>query len=164
VCSSTATTNRTTPLYADRLRGPTPVKHVRVIRNGETLTVGTVSVTAHFTPGHTPGGTSWTWKSCEERRRLNIVYADSLSAVSSEGFCFSHNTTYPTVLKDSEQSFEVLSAFPCDILLTPRPEVSDVMGRLHERETGQPDALINPSACHQYVEASRTALQRRLTQ
>jgi metallo-beta-lactamase class B len=152
------------PLYADRLRGPTPVNHVRIVKDGEILKVGPLSLTAHFTPGHTTGGTSWTWVSCEKDRCLSMVYADSLSPVSADEFRFSHNTTYPNVLKDFESSFGVLSALPCDILLTPHPEFSDVMGRLSERGAGRSDAFINPSACRQYVEGSRTALQQRLAQ
>lgn len=141
-----------------------PVKHVLVIRDGETLSAGTLSVRAHFTFGHTPGGTSWTWVSCERDRCLNMVYADSLSAVSADDFRFSHNTTYPRVLQDFAKSFDVVSALPCDILLTPHPNFSDVMGRLHERENGNPDAFINPSACGEYVEAARAGLKQRLAQ
>lgn len=152
------------PLFDLHLRNPTPVKHVRVIQDGEILSVGTLSVQAHFTPGHTPGGTSWTWKSCEDSRCLNIVYADSLSAVSADSFHFSHNTTYPNVLKDFARSFDVMSALPCDILLTNHPEVSDVLGRLHERSAGHADAFIDPSACRQNAEAARAALKQRLTQ
>src|SRR6185503_12402360 len=39
------------------------LKGVRAIRDGETLRVADLAITAHFTPGHTPGGTSWTWTS-----------------------------------------------------------------------------------------------------
>jgi metallo-beta-lactamase class B len=152
------------PLFDDRLRGPTPVKHVRIIRDGETLSVGTLSVSAHFTPGHTPGGTSWAWKSCEDTRCLDIVYADSLSAVSADSFRFSHNTVYPNVLNDFAKSFDIISALPCDILLTDHTEFSDVMGRLHRRNAGHPDAFIDPSACRQYVEAARIRLTQRLSQ
>jgi metallo-beta-lactamase class B len=42
------------------------VSRVEILKDGETLKAGAVTVTAHFTPGHTPGGTSWTWSSCEE--------------------------------------------------------------------------------------------------
>src|SRR5690606_831091 len=42
-----------------------PVKPVRVVRHGETLRVGPLAITAHLTPGHTPGSTTWTWRSCE---------------------------------------------------------------------------------------------------
>jgi hypothetical protein len=65
-----------------------PVKRVQVIRDGETLKAGAVSVTAHFTPGHTPGGTSWSWQSCENDKCLDMVYADSQSPVSADGYLF----------------------------------------------------------------------------
>src|SRR5580700_2496661 len=42
-----------------------PVKNVHELRDGESFRVGPIVITAHLTPGHTPGGTSWTWKSCE---------------------------------------------------------------------------------------------------
>jgi metallo-beta-lactamase class B len=65
-----------------------PVQRVRSVSDHETLRVGTLAIIAHFTPGHTPGSTTWTWRSCEADRCLNIVYADSLSAVAAPGFRF----------------------------------------------------------------------------
>ena len=41
-------------------RGIDPIKRVGIIHDGQTLRVGSITITAHFTPGHTPGGTSWT--------------------------------------------------------------------------------------------------------
>jgi metallo-beta-lactamase class B len=152
------------PLFDDHLRQPTPVKHVLIIKDGETLSVGTLSVTAHFTPGHTPGGTTWAWKSCEDSRCLNIVYADSLSAVSADSFHFSHSTAYPNVLTDFAKSLAVMGALPCDILLTNHPEFSDVMGRLEQRNAGHPDAFIRPSACRELARVDSAGLERRLTQ
>ena len=61
---------------------------MRAIADGETLRVGDIAITAHFTPGHTPGGTSWTWKSCEGDHCMNMVYADSLNSISAPGFKF----------------------------------------------------------------------------
>jgi len=55
------------------------VRNVDLIGNEETLALGNTTLTAHYTPGHAPGGTTWTWRSCEESTCLNIVYADSLS-------------------------------------------------------------------------------------
>lgn len=95
---------------------------VRVIQDGEIRSVGTLAVQAHFTLGHTPGGTSWARKSCEDGRCPNIVYADSLNAVSADSFHFSHKTTYTNVLKDFYKSCAVLSDLPSDILLTNHPE------------------------------------------
>ena len=64
------------PQYAfgREANGFPPVEGVRVVADGETLRVGDVAITAHYTPGHTPGATTWTWRSCEKetlpRRRL----------------------------------------------------------------------------------------------
>jgi metallo-beta-lactamase class B len=60
------------------------ISKVETLKDGDTLLAGSVAVTAHSTPGHTPGGTSWTWRSCEQSRCLNFVYADSLSPVSAK--------------------------------------------------------------------------------
>ncbi len=151
------------PQFASPSRGPEPLAHVRVIHDGQTLAVGALRVTAHFTPGHTPGGTSWTWQSCAKGRCLNIVYADSLSPVSAPGFKFSHNSAYPQVLEDFRKSFAVLGALPCDILLTPHPDVSDMPARLERRDShAAPDAFISPSACREYAAAARSNLERRL--
>ena len=42
------------------------VRNVRRFADGETLRVGPIAVTAHLTPGHTQGGTTWTWRSCDD--------------------------------------------------------------------------------------------------
>ena len=138
------------------------VNHVRVIEDGETLRIGPLEVTAHLTPGHTAGGTSWSWKSCEQARCLHIAYVDSLAPVSSDTFLFTRNTTYPNVLRDFEQSFTTVSAFPCDILLTPHPEASDLWGRLERRAHGDADALVDAGACRRLADAARERLQERV--
>lgn len=145
------------------LHGIPRVAHVQVVKDGETLTVGPLQVTAHLTPGHTPGGTTWTWKSCERARCLNVVYADSLMPVSAEGFLFTRNTTYPAVLEDFEKSFNTLEILPCDILLTPHPEASDLWRRLEKHDHGAgADAFVDPTACRHLVEAARERLRARV--
>ncbi len=148
------------PQYASLDRAPDQVAHVRVIRDGETLHVGALKVTAHLTPGHTPGGTSWTWQSCAQARCLQVVYADSLSAISAPEFRFS---THPQVLEQFRRSFALLSALPCDILLTPHPEGSAMFERLARRDSGtDPGAFINANACRAYADSARGGLERRL--
>src|SRR5690606_38947874 len=93
-----------------------PVSQVRVIEDGEVLTVGPIELTAHFTPGHTPGGTTWSWQACEEGRCLELVYADSQTPVSADGFYFSRSHTYPDATRDFERSFAILEGLQCDIL------------------------------------------------
>lgn len=135
-----------------------PVAKVSTIQDGETLHVGDLNVTARFTPGHTPGGTSWTWQSCEKGRCLSLVYADSLTPVSADGFSFSRR---PHGVEDFEKSFAVLDAAPCDILITPHPEVSDLWKRL-EQHKSNPDAFLDRNASRVLVQNSREKLKERL--
>ena len=141
------------------------VTHVKVIKEGETLHVGPLALTAHLTPGHTPGGTSWTWQSCEDSRCLNIVYADSLSPISADNFRFSSTRTYPNVRQDFATSFATLSSLPCDILLTPHPDMSALWERLEKRDKGgDANALIDTTACKRYADTARANYEKRLKQ
>jgi metallo-beta-lactamase class B len=134
------------------------VPSVTVVRNGETLTVGPLRVTAHLTPGHTAGGTSWSWRSCEGTRCLDVVYADSLSPVSNDTFKY---TTSP-LLKQFDTSFAILESLPCDILLTPHTGFSPILENLAAREAGNPNAFIDARACKTYVGTMRANLTKRL--
>jgi metallo-beta-lactamase class B len=138
-----------------------PVTQVEIVKDGETLSTGAVTLTAHLTAGHTPGGTSWTWRSCENGRCLNLVYADSLTPVSADGFLFSRSKLYPDAVEDFRRSFSFLDSTPCDILLTPHPGVSNLWERLEQRKVN-PDALIDANACRTLAENSREALRKRL--
>ena len=55
----------------------------RALADHDTIVVGPLTLTAHATPGHTQGSTSWSWRSCEGVACLDILYADSLTAVAS---------------------------------------------------------------------------------
>ena len=96
-----------------------PVKGVRLVDDRETLRVGELSVTAYFTPGHTPGGTSWSWRSCEETRCLDLVYADSLNAVSAPGFKFSGNGKQRSRVAQFRKSMDVVAKLPCEVCADP---------------------------------------------
>src|SRR5919106_6186340 len=86
------------------------VANVEVLKGGETLRVGPIAVTAHTTGGHTQGGTSWTWKSCEQLRCVDMVYADSLTPVSAAGFRFTASREYPGAVENFEKSFAAIEA------------------------------------------------------
>jgi metallo-beta-lactamase class B len=139
-----------------------PVAHVRTLRDGELLQLGNLTLTPHSTPGHTPGGTSWTWQSCEGGHCLNMVYMDSISAVSADGFKYTQRPGL-SQMQDFEQSLTFLETTPCDILLTPHPENSVLWDRLDKRNQGiTPDPIIDPSGCKKFATTARAAVQKRV--
>jgi metallo-beta-lactamase class B len=136
------------------------IKHVERFEDGDVLHVCDLAITAHLTPGHTPGGTSWTWKSCEGTQCLSIVYADSLTAVSAPNFKF---TAHPDLLKGFEKSFGFLESTPCDILITTHPDISGLWERLERRDQRVgPDPMIDSSGCRTVAAKARVQLQKRL--
>jgi metallo-beta-lactamase class B len=139
------------------------IKHVEVLSDGQSFNVGPVTITAHLTPGHTPGGTSWTWESCEGAKCLKVLYADSLTPVSADGFKFTHNTKYPTAIQDFQKSFSFFRSVPCDILLTAHPDVSKFWDRVQARAKGtKPDPMVDTAACRVLADHSEDALQKRI--
>ncbi len=139
-----------------------PVPSVRTLADREVVRVGPLALTAYFTGGHTPGGTSWTWPSCENNRCVEIVYGDSQTAVSADGFRYSRNTTYPNAVKDFERGFAALETLQCDILLTPHPSASQLWERVAARDSGNASALVDRTACKRYAANARKALAARL--
>lgn len=154
-------------LFGDAHNSFPAVRDVHAVKDGETLKVGSLAITAHFTPGHTPGGTTWTWKDCEgegsTRRCVHIVYADSLNSVSAPGFKFTGDATQASRVKSFEKSIDKVAGLPCDLLLAPHTESIDLKGKLARREA-QPSVnpFIDPTACRTYAAGARQRLEQRV--
>ena len=141
------------------------VKQVQELRDGESFRAGGIVIMAHLTPGHTPGGTSWTWKSCEGTDCRDMVYADSWMPVSADGFKFAKSREYPRALEDFEKTFAFLEATPCDVLVTAHPELSGLWDRLEARTRGvKPDPMIESGACRRLAQLGRERLRQRLAE
>jgi metallo-beta-lactamase class B len=139
-----------------------PVKNVKVIKDGETLSVGNLSITAIFTPGHTPGSTTWTWTACEGKQCLNIVYADSISAVAAPGFKF---TADPEVVTTFRRSIARLSELPCDIVVSTHPSATNLDEKIKKRaeRPDGPDPFVD-QGCRALAATALKGLERRLAE
>jgi metallo-beta-lactamase class B len=140
------------------------VRDVRVIGDRASISVGDVLLTAHYTPGHTPGGTTWSWRSCEESRCVDVVYADSLNPVSAEEFRFGGSANTPSIVESFERSIGTVEALPCDILLSPHPGFFGMQEKLRRRDEGAGDAFVDANACRAYAGAARTRLAERIVE
>jgi metallo-beta-lactamase class B len=134
-------------------RYPAPrVDHV--VRDGDTIRLGSTAVTAHLTPGHTPGCTSWSLPVREGERVLNVVSACSLRAMGGGG--------YPGQRADFERTFRVLRSLPADIWVTSHARL---FGRYRKfaasRRAKDPvDAFINPAGYRAYVDSGEAEFRR----
>lgn len=126
-----------------------------VIKDGDILEIGNQRMTVIATPGHSPGGTSYTWKSCEGSVCRQIVYADSLNAVSADAYRFGDHPAYVTTLRSSISRIEAIKN--CDIMISPHPFQSEFFERLAGEKP-----LVDAVRCKQYATAARTRLDTRL--
>lgn len=142
---------------ADSDSGSFPaIKKVVPVADGASVTVGSVRLTAIYTPGHTPGGVTWTWESCAMGACYDIVYADSLTAVSAPGFSFAASGAAESMIDSAGRIAEL----ECDILLSPHPFFFGLHDKLERRGSGNP--FINDLACSFYAESALDWLRQRL--
>lgn len=136
-----------------------PVRVDRTVRDGDTVAVGDLVLTAHLTPGHTPGCTSWSTTVWENGRRRQVLFVCSLTVA---GNVLVGNRSYPDIVPDFRGSFAKLAAMKADIVLTGHPEAADVLGREIRREAGDADAFIDPTALPALVATSKAAFEHAL--
>jgi metallo-beta-lactamase class B len=129
-----------------------PVPVARILRDGDMIRVGSLALTAHATPGHAPGSTSWTWQSCDVEGCRTIAYVDSVSAISDKQYRY---TAYPDYVATFRRSLGRIAALPCDFLITPHPSASNFFERLAAGTDSAGD-------CRAYAGRGRTGLAKRL--
>jgi metallo-beta-lactamase class B len=141
-----------------------PVTEVTELPDGGAVSVGPLRITVHYTPGHTPGATSYSWQSCEGSRCVQLVYADSLNAVSAPGYRFSD---HPSYLAAFRRSIAKVRSLPCDILIAAHPDFSGLFERQAaraKRTDRDPDPMVNQRACATYASDAQARLEKRLAE
>jgi len=138
------------------------VSNVGTFTFEDTLRVGPIAIVPHATPGHTPGGTTWSWRACDAARCLDFVYADSQTPVSADDFLFTKNTTYPNAIADFERGYATLERLSCDVLVTPHPGVSSLWDRVSPSDGTIGATLVDRGACTRYAANARRALEARV--
>ena len=129
------------------------IENLVAVKHKEVVRIGTVELRGLHTPGHTPGGMSWTWQSCEGDRCLDIVYADSVGPVSAPGYRFAAGMD-----EKIRDSAAIIAGLNCDILLVTHP---DLFGLWEKLEQG-PAAFVDDQACKTYAAGILRRLERRL--
>jgi metallo-beta-lactamase class B len=147
------------PQYADASLYPR-IDNVRSVADNETVHVGSLAVQAHYTPGHTPGSTTWKWTSCEGKSCHSMVYADSLSLLTAGNYRYS-DPAHPERLNAFRQALKTVAALPCDILMVPHQDAIDFLTRAARRKPGEAtDPLVDPNACRAYAATGQRNLDK----
>lgn len=145
--------------WGDRFAFP-PARVDRRLRDGDTVSLGGVTLTAHITPGHTKGCTTWTMQAKEDGRDYNVVFACSTTA---PGYALVNNPKYPNIISDFENTFRVLKSLPCDVFLTAHGSFFGLLDKLEKaRQPRQNNPFIDPQGYRSFLERTERAFEKQV--
>jgi metallo-beta-lactamase class B len=147
-------------LFGDRNLFP-PVHVDRLIHDGDRVTLGGVTMTAHRTPGHTPGNTTWTMVTSDQGKTYHVVFFGIVTPFPNTDF--SANRAYPNMKADWQKTMEVLPTLPCDVFLASNGSFYN-MEQKHDAllAHADPNPFIDPAGCKAYVDRGEATLQKLL--
>lgn len=147
------------PNFGDRFLFE-PVKPDRILRDGDKVELGGVTMVARLTPGHTKGCTSWTMKVQDGGKDLDVVFVGSTSA---PGYKLVNNPGYPEIVTDYEKTFRLLKSLPCDVFLASHGSFYGMLGKAKQLEEGaKVNPFIDPARYRQYLTQSEKAFRKLL--
>jgi metallo-beta-lactamase class B len=136
--------------YGDRPGGLYPAAKVdRVLHDGDRVELGGTVLTAHLTPGHTKGCTTWTMSAEEGGRKYDVVIVGSPNV--NEGYKLVNNSKYPAIAGDYERMFRVLKSLPCDVFLGAHGSYYGLESKYPKLQQGGPNPFIDPQGYKRYV-------------
>jgi metallo-beta-lactamase class B len=137
----------------------------RILRDGETVSLGGVVLTAHKTAGHTKGTTTWTMDEpgvpeVAGGRPLHVVIVGSPNV--NPGYKLVNNRTYPQIAADYAHGFQVLKFLPCDIFLGAHGGYFDLKEKYPRWKAGVHNAFIDPDGYKAYIADRQKAFEDEL--
>jgi metallo-beta-lactamase class B len=137
----------------------------RIIHDGSTVTLGGVTLTAHLTPGHTPGCTTWTMLTKDNGKPYHVVFVGSASVLPNYKLIDRPGSpaTYPGIEADYEKTFRVLKSLPCDVFLGAHGSFYSLVQK-REAMSKHPaqNPFIDPAGYQAYVAHAEAAFQAEL--
>lgn len=130
------------------------VANVEALADGDDVIVGPLRIRNLPSTGHTAGGSSWAWRSCEDATCRDIVFSDSVSAISDSHYRY---IEHPQHVAAFRRSLATLAAQSCDILITTHVKSSNLLARLDGKQP-----LVDTNACKAYAEDALAGLEQRL--
>jgi len=110
----------------------------KVIHDGDKVTLGNMTLTAHLTPGHTRGCTSWTTTVQDGGRSYNVLLGCSLRPPA---------TISPEVAAEFERSYKYVRTLPCDVQVGDHGAQYNMLEKYAKLKAGGPNPFVDKANC-----------------
>ncbi|HET9836919.1 MAG TPA: subclass B3 metallo-beta-lactamase [Candidatus Angelobacter sp.] len=135
----------------------------KVIRDGDEVELGGVSLHALITPGHTPGCTTWTMRVSEDGKKYDVVFFCSLSVLEHTRLV--DNKAYPQIISDYESSYARLKQLHCDVFLAPHGSFFNLKEKSALLRKGvHPNPFVDANEFRWFVAASEREFRQKLAE
>jgi metallo-beta-lactamase class B len=152
------------------LAGPgwKPVTVDRVLKDGDTVTLGGITLTAHLTPGHTQGCTTWTMAARQDGKKYQVVFAGSVTI--NDGVHLVNNTRVPAIAEQYARAFRVLHGIKADVFVAQHGGAFALEDKAHRAEALSEDSgkaavanpFVDPEGYQRFVDRSEQAYLKQL--
>lgn len=140
------------------LRFP-PVRVDRIVGDGDSVTLGGVSLMAHMTPGHTAGCTSWSMDVEGADGAARKAFFHCSSTVAGQSLA---PEAYPGIVAAYKSTFERLRSLKADVFLGNHDGFFDLHEKRARQLAGDVDAFVDPDGLQDFNAAMSRAFEAEL--
>lgn len=133
-----------------------PVKADQVLKDGDVIGLGGVTLRALHTPGHTRGCTTWTTTIEDHGNYYKVVFPGSTTI--NPGTRLTHDPSYPGIADDYRTSIETLASLKPDIFLTGHPSQCGLDEKRKRVAKEGATAFVDPDGYRAYVASQKASL------
>ena len=140
----------------------------RIVDDGDTVTLGGTTLTAHLMPGHTKGCLAWTMDLKEAGKTYHTLIECSLNG---QFLKYVGNTDYPEIAEDMRATYKKARTLPVDVFLSSHASfygLDKKYAQLKTRGDGDPNPFVDPTGYQAHVDeydkSFEAALARQLAQ
>ena len=138
-----------------------PVKVDRKLKDGDTVTLGGFTLTAHLTPGHSRGCTSWGATLHDDGKPYEALVFCSATVAANR---ITPPEQYEGIVADYRSTFAKTKTMTVDIPLAPHPEFFSLIekGAKAKADAKAPNPFIDPDAFAPFMADLETAFETTL--
>ncbi len=121
----------------------------RILKDGDTVTLGGMTLTAHLNPGHTPGTTTWTFPVADGGRMYNVVIIGGGLQDDARLVYNANNPEIATIWADTIKKWQ---SYPCDVFLGAHSWFFNLTGKYAKLKANpRVNPYIDPAGYKKYV-------------
>ncbi|MDR2213886.1 MAG: subclass B3 metallo-beta-lactamase [Pseudomonadales bacterium] len=124
----------------------------RLVDDGDTVTLGGATLTAHLLPGHTKGCLAWSLPLEEDGKTYYGLIECSLNGQFLQ---YVNNADYPNIAADMRATYQKAREIPAEVFVSSHASfygLNDKYAKLQARQPGDPNPFVDPAGYQAHVD------------